>query len=158
MNDMFENAGWIIKERKQSNKFKFCKFKESCKDEACKSCPAKLEESQTRIRGLKTIWSPDERRAKGIINLLQTIELEGIMAVTGDGDWELLEFAVDSGATETVVPPDVLHCINLMQEAASNRGVEYEVANGEKIQNLEEEKFVGTSEEGTERSMTAPSL
>ena len=77
------------------------------------------------------------------------------MAVTGDADWELLEFAVDSGAAETVVPPDVLHCINLMQGAASNRGVEYEVANGEKIQNLGEKKFVGTSEEGTERNMTA---
>ena len=94
-------------------------------------------------------------RAKGIINLLQTIEPEGIMAVTGDGEWELLEFAVDSGATETVVPPDVLHCINLMQGAASKRGVEYEVANGEKIPNLGEKKFVGTSEEGTERNMTA---
>ena len=121
MNDMFENVGWIIKERKQSKKFKFCKFKESCKDEACKSCLAKLEESQTRITGFKTIWSPDERRAKGIINLLQTIESEGIMAVTGDDEWELLEFAVDSGATETVVPPEVLHFINLLQGAASKR-------------------------------------
>ena len=107
------------------------------------------------MKGFKTSWSPDERRAKGIINLLQTIEPEGIMAVTGEGEWELLEFAVDSGAMETVVPPDVLHCINLMQGAANKRGVEYEVANGEKIQNLEEEKFVGTSEEGTERNMTA---
>ena len=70
------------------------------------------------------------------------------MAVTRDEEWEVLEFAVDSGATETVVPPDVLHFINFMKEAASNRGVEYEVANGVKILNFGENKFVGTSEEG----------
>ena len=63
---MFENAGWIVKQRKFNKKLKFCKFKESCTDEACKSCPATIEESR------KMIWSQVERRANGVNKKIET--------------------------------------------------------------------------------------
>ena len=63
--------------------------------------------------------------------------------------------AVDSGASETVVGPDMIYSADIREGAASKRGVVYEVANGVRIENLDEKKFVGTSEEGVNRHITA---
>ena len=43
----------------------------------------------------------------------------------------------------------------LKEGAARRRGVEYEVANGVRIPNLGEKKFVGISNEGVSRQITA---
>ena len=56
--------------------------------------------------------------------------------VTEDDEWEEVKLAVDSGATETVIPPDILEDVELRQGAPHRRGVEYEVANGVQIPNL----------------------
>ena len=87
------------------------------------------------------------------IKLLKTVEPDGIMAFTGV--WEEIELAVDSGATETVLSEDMLESIETKPGSASKRGVEYEVANGEKIPNLGEKRFIGYSSEGLARRMTA---
>ena len=63
--------------------------------------------------------------------------------------------AVDSGATETVVGTDMLTHIATTEGDACRRGVQYEVASGELIDNLGEKKFVGHSEAGHQRGMTA---
>ena len=68
---------------------------------------------------------------------------------------EEIELAVDSGATETVVGEGDLPSIELKEGAASKRGTEYEVANGVRIPNLGEKKFVAYTEEGSMRSLTA---
>ena len=44
-----------------------------------------------------------------------------------------MEMTVDSGASETVINEDMILSAELREGAASRRGVEYQVANGEKI-------------------------
>ena len=70
-------------------------------------------------------------------------------------EWEEIEMAVDSGATETVVGEDMLESIETKEGAAYRRGVEYEVANGERVANLGEKKFTCYSNDGQKRGMTA---
>ena len=72
-----------------------------------------------------------------------------------EGEWEEVELAVDSGASETVVNDDMLKSVQTQESAASRRGVEYEVANGIRIPNLGEKRFIGTSDEGISRRLTA---
>ena len=71
------------------------------------------------------------------------------------GDWECIEFAVDSGATETVITEDMLPFIEMKDGWASRNKVEYEVANGDRIPNMGEKKFSGSTEEGLNRCVTA---
>ena len=54
-----------------------------------------------------------------------------------------------------MVNEDMLPEVELKEGAASRRGVEYEVANGEKIPNLGEKKFRGVTVEGKSRNITA---
>ena len=84
-----------------------------------------------------------------------TIEPEGFNAVQGNSEWEEINMAVDSGATETVVNEDMLEAVETKAGPASKRGVEYEVANGVRIPNKGEKKFVAVSESGTARKITA---
>ena len=67
-----------------------------------------------------------------------TVCPDGINAV-GDDEWEEIELAVDSGASETVINEEMLRSVQVQEGAASRRGVEYEVANGIRIPNLGEE-------------------
>ena len=69
--------------------------------------------------------------------------------------WEELEIAVDSGATETVVPEDALGNVDTVEGEACRRGVMYEVASGTLIPNLGEKKFVAVGEAGEVRRMVA---
>ena len=64
-------------------------------------------------------------------------------------------WALDSGATETVVPPDILASHELREGGPCKRGVEYEVANGVQIPNLGEREFVGVTEGGGHRGPVA---
>ena len=47
-----------------------------------------------------------------------------------------ITLALDSGTTETVIPPDILAGHELREGALFKRGVEYEVANGVQIPNM----------------------
>ena len=89
------------------------------------------------------------------LRIFQTIEPECENHIQTHGEWELIEFAVDSGATETVVGEEMLSSVETKEGKASKRGVEYEVANGVRIPNMGEKKFEATSEEGTKRFITA---
>ena len=84
----------------------------------------------------------------------KTIFPEGLN-VLGKGEWEMIELAVDSGATETVVGDDMLTSIETKESWGSKKGVEYEVANGDTIPNLGEKKFNGVTESGITRNLTA---
>ena len=75
--------------------------------------------------------------------------------VTEDNEWEEVKLAVDSGATETVIPPDILEDVELRQGAPYKRGVEYEVANGVQIPNLGEREFTGVTAERPMKSVVA---
>ena len=64
--------------------------------------------------------------------------------------------AIDSGATETVMAEATLNgIVDITEGPALRRGVTYEVANGVEIPNLGERKFVGFTEEGGQRGITA---
>ena len=98
----------------------------------------------------------NKRKAKQqALRILQVIEPEGVNVIDTTGEWEEIDLAVDSGATETVINEDMLKSVDLKDGPASRRGVEYEVANGVRIPNLGEKKFVGVNEEGHERAITA---
>ena len=90
------------------------------------------------------------------LNPLATIEPEGLAPVSAVSDgWEAVEMAVDSGASETVIPEKMVTGALLQPSPASRRGVEYEVANGHRIPNLGQKTFTGVTPEGTRRSVTA---
>ena len=76
-------------------------------------------------------------------------------AISKPGEWQEIEMAVDSGATETVMGEEMLPEIEIKPGLASKRGVKYEVANGTRIPNLGERKFIAHSEEGAARNITA---
>ena len=79
---------------------------------------------------------------------------EGVRSVE-EQEWEELDMAVDSGATETVIGEDMLRNIDIKEGDALRRGVEYEVASGELIPNLGEKQFVRVSDNGDVRRLTA---
>ena len=71
------------------------------------------------------------------------------------GDWESFELIVDSGASETVVGEHMIKSAEVREGPASRAGVEYEVANGIRIPNLGEKRFVGVSAEQVRRNLVA---
>ena len=86
---------------------------------------------------------------------LRMVEPHGVNTV-GKEEWVEIDVAVDSGATETVMSAEPLDgVIDITEGPALARGVKYEVANGVEIPNLGERKFVGVTEEGVARSLTA---
>ena len=89
----------------------------------------------------------------GQINMFRAIVPEGLNAI-GDDEWEELEMAMDSGATESVVGENMLTSVELQEGEAYRRGVRYEVADGTLISNKGEKRFVGVNEDGQERKMT----
>ena len=80
--------------------------------------------------------------------------LGSLIEVTPEGtnrveqDWEEIELAVDSGATEMVVGTDMVQAVQTRECSAFRRGVQYEVASGELMPNLGEKEFIGVSDTG----------
>ena len=70
-------------------------------------------------------------------------------------EWEEVEVAVDSGATETVVGEDMIKGVETKEGEAARRGVQYEVASGELIPNLGEKSFLAYGEQGQVRAIKA---
>jgi hypothetical protein len=69
--------------------------------------------------------------------------------------WEQIEAVVDSGATVPVLSPTMAKLYKVEPSEASLAGVEYEVANGERLANLGQKVMPVYTEEGTLRGMTA---
>ena len=107
-----------------------CPLPAGCSDSRCKA--------QTHLEVLKPI---------------KTIEPESLNQISADGEWEQLELAVDSGASESVIPSDALSSVPTVEGQASRRGVLYEVANGTQIPNEGEKRFVAVTEEGVEKRL-----
>ena len=91
----------------------------------------------------------------GGLDILFGIEPEGCNSVGEAGEWTEVEFAVDSGATETAMNQDILKIVETKDGVAAKRGVVYEVANGIRIPNLGEKRFVGYTAEGGGREVLA---
>ena len=87
--------------------------------------------------------------------MIQTIEPEAVNSVKVDNRWEIIDMAVDSGASETVIGEEMLQSVQTKEGDASRRGVQYEVANGVRIPNLGEKRFKGHIVKGMARNLTA---
>ena len=112
------------------------------------------KQEQEILRRAKEGYEKKEKDKKELM-LFKTILPEGLNPVSAKGEWELIEMAVDSGATETVVNDDMLKSVETKESWGSRKGVEYEVANGDTIPNLGEKKFNGVTETGITRNLTA---
>ena len=113
-----------------------------------------MKQEKGKLRNLKN-RKRKEVNIKGDLKILETIEPEGLCHVDVQGGWVEFEVAVDSGATETVVSEEMLTMVETKPGPASKRGVEYEVANGVRIPNLGEKKFMAETEDGVVRNITA---
>ena len=86
---------------------------------------------------------------------LTAVEPHAVSAVNID-EWVEIAVRVDSGATETVMPEKTLAgVIDIASGPAHLRGVEYQVADGTRITNLGERRFVGYTEDGVANAMIA---
>ena len=88
------------------------------------------------------------------LNTLSTIEPEGLNKIE-EQEWHELELTVDSGASETVLGPEMLPSVPVVEGPASRRGVEYEVADGSRIANEGEKIFEAHTQTGAIRMIKA---
>jgi len=136
-----------------------------CNNET-RTCHEEIEKHNTKKKKMKKLmpvksrkhWKPVrmidvEEDHSEKVKVIKTIEPEMIGAFTEDGIWEEIELSVDSGATESVVPEGMPSSIKTSESPASRRGVEYEVANGERIPNEGEKKFKAVTDEGKVKQM-----
>ena len=112
------------------------------------------EKLDKKIREAKEQQNATRKQKKQGLSTLMTIEPEGFNSVA-EADWELITMYVDSGATETVLTEHMLSMLELKESVHSKRGVTYEVANGIKIPNMGEKNFIGHTEDGHARNLTA---
>ena len=113
---------------------------------------------QTGVQG--ELGGPDgaavQAKTVGMISGLETVWPEdGELGSIGVDGWEEVDFVVDSGASETVIGPHMVSSAEAKESRGSRLGVKYEVANGVRIDNLGEKKFVATSEENISSNITA---
>ena len=85
---------------------------------------------------------------------LKAVYPEGINQVTHDGEWEEIEAAVDSGATESVTTESAPANVETKPGEASRKGVHYESACGTAVPTEGEKKFNAMTEEGSMKGMT----
>ena len=96
-----------------------------------------------------------KEKVKGGVNILITRMPEGVRSIEEAPEWEEIQMAVDSGATESVVGEDMLTNVKTEEGESKRKGIQYETADGTLIENMGEKKFVAVDEGGTTRKMTA---
>ena len=99
------------------------------------STPDSPQRQETKVGEKSPACRVPRWKRTGQLKPIITIEPEGLNAFTADGEWEEIELTVDSGATESVAPDRMPSSVPASVGAASRRGVQYEVANGERIAN-----------------------
>ena len=126
-------------------------------DEACDDivsrCETTTKEQTPSV--VKHRWNKNRSHSRKSINTLVEIIPPGVNAMEELQEWEEIEMAVDSGATETVVGEDMIKGVETKPGEGTRRGVQYEVASGELIPNLGEKNFVAYGEQGEARTIKA---
>ncbi|MDA8582759.1 hypothetical protein N9L68_00970 [bacterium] len=114
----------------------------------------KYEKSLRKVHFAQTWKQTRAKKQKKSLCRLGIIEPEQVRsAVVADGEWEEIELAVDSGASETVAHEGVLQSVETTDGDAKKKGVQYEVADGTLIPNLGEKSFIAVDEGGALRRM-----
>jgi hypothetical protein len=106
----------------------------------------------------KDISVANDRRnkAKQVLQYLGEVRNSGgdLNALpVGQGKWERIESVVDSGATVSVMSPEMAAEHEVVPSAASKAGVTYQVANGDEIENLGQKIIPVITDEGYIRGM-----
>ena len=98
-----------------------------------------------------------ERTAAPLLELDYTAESKAMLCSTGpaEQEWFEVELTADTGACDTVIPISMCQEIPVQPSLQSQRGMQYEVANGVQIPNLGERQFTGITEYGTMKSVVA---
>ena len=84
--------------------------------------------------------------------MIQEIRLGTACSVDEVPEWEELELAVDSGASETVIGEEMVKAVTAKNVKPD---LKYEVADGSQIPHLGEKEFEAYTEAGLWRNMTA---
>jgi len=87
------------------------------------------------------------------LGTLGIVAPQGLNAVSEAPEWEEIEMAVDSGASESVVNEGQLNGVETLEGPDMKRGIKYEVADGTLIPNLGEKKYEAVSDAGVRRHM-----
>ena len=98
------------------------------------------------------------KEANEKLSILKVHAPEPVMALSHDAEdrgWEIIEIGVDSGASETVIPPEEIKNVLVTQGDQAKKGIKYETDSGDLLPNLGEKGFVGSSEHGILRYLTA---
>ena len=131
-----------------------------CPDQSCQRCVEDNEPeewgSKLTPEELRELVGPDGEQFGPDpierIQMLGTFDIREKPQINTIGEWESVEFTVDSGAAESVVPSSSLTSVSTEQGEKSRRGVEYESACGTSIPN-EGEKVcrISTDDAPTEK-------
>ena len=105
--------------------------------------------------GFKRVMSKKEKKETRRVSSLGIRMPEGLKSMEEVPEWEVLEMAVDSGVSGSVVPDEMLTRVDTVEGDAMKKGVQYEVADGTLIPNLGEKKFIAVSDSGVARQMRA---
>ena len=105
--------------------------------------------------GFEFVTSKKEKRSNKRVSSLGIRMHEGLKRVEEAPEWEVLEMAVDSGASESVVSGGILTRITTVEGEAMKKGVQYAAADGTSIPNLGEKKFIAVSDNSVARQMRA---
>ena len=68
------------------------------------------------------------------------------ISLTSEVEWQEIEFTVDSGACDTVMPGEECPHIDVVSSEKSRKGFSYEVANGNEIANQGERRCIAMTE------------
>ena len=121
----------------------------------CRNRKLQVPSHQAACCSTRSSRASSGEKAAGAVMGLTIVEPHGINAVSED-QWVQVEANIDSGATETVIPEETLAgVIDISEGAAFKRGVQYEVADGTKVPNLGERRFVGFTEDGRASGVVA---
>jgi len=105
--------------------------------------------------GFHRVASKKEKKEARKVSSLGIRMPEGLKSMEEAPEWEVLEMAMDSGASESVVNDEMLPRVETLEGEAMKKGVQYEVADGTLIPNLGEKKFIAVSDNGVARQMRA---
>ena len=100
---------------------------------------------------------PTTRVPQSSSKMSKTIDPDCVKVVNADDGWEEIEFALESGDTETVMGEDMLSS-EIKEGAASKRRVEYEIATWALIPNLGGEEVSGRQSRGRDPEHHCPGM
>ena len=96
--------------------------------------------------GFELVMSKKEKTDTKRVSSLGIRMPDGLKSVEEVPEWEVLEIAVDSGASESVVSDEIMMRVETVEGDAMKKGVRYEVADGTLIPHLGEKQFVAVSD------------